>query len=198
MEMPSLLPSNLSSQISRQLSRGRSQTAVKRPLEIFIYAVLILFPILGVVMVYFGNLYLDDCPQSQLPSWLLIEGIAYPSLFLLGMLSFCVYLCDGGICTKLFLFLGLLDFLFSVVWYAIGCYWTWSSVDSGGIKKNSTVVMEDETYFPTIVVNEDNGCSDVVLWLAFSMTIAPLFAIFLCCCLVCKEICETELDEEES
>jgi len=144
--------------------------------------------ILGILMVIIGQSNLDTCPDSWLPTWLLVAGVGILSYTGLAV----TYACSNSWgnnstqarsetetnkpCSWIRIIMSV-DLLFGFVWHCIKCYWTWTSVHHA-LHSDSKQGRD----------SEDSGCSESVLWFSLVMTILPLAhtGVMLCLCCVCR------------
>lgn len=99
------------------------------------FCVLIMFALSPIPMVAIGWVYFDDCIYSFYPTWLIVGGGAVVGLYVFICTGF--FVCADGLIGggssisgadflwKGSLILFMLDGVFLLVWYCVGCYYIW-------------------------------------------------------------------------
>ena len=163
----------------------------------------LIFPLIGICMIIVGSINLQDCVESMLPTWLLVGGISiilFYSLFMLpciGCVMFCFGQCSAscGIQT-LSTSLMALDFLFGVIWFGLGCYWSWTSkIEAFSVSdKKDELLTSLETGSGVLDEPKAYECSMSVYWLSLGLTVSP----FLLALLVAPSLCAVKRIEKTS
>ena len=177
--------------VSRQISQRFTDLEEEYSSFCFSTACLIVFlacvPVvmLGILMVLVGLPNIFHCTHSWLPAWLFISGvniiIFYP-LFLFCALRFCfnrkardpAERVKTGSCGVALIYL---DIIFGLVWFGVGCYWTWTSVHSV-VTINKKI---SQGYTPVVWWGfaEAAACKGPVLWFSLFVTIFPFIYIMV-------------------
>jgi len=146
--------SGVTRKIQRQMSRTEPNTGDETQTEedekpthpvakviLCILVFLLSLAIVGIIlspvpMITVGALYLDDCPNSFLTTWLIVGGASTGYLALYGIVVyFSTYDTDEngeektGKLVECFTWVTVLDILFILAWYAVGCCYLWVGLD---------------------------------------------------------------------
>ena len=90
------------------------------------------------------------------------------------------------------------NIIFGVIWYMVGCYFTWTSVHNKRTSTQSEATAPETKVDGHFFADEDDHyeeCTETVLWFSLAMTLVPILLIFFMCCAVCIG---SKLDEERS
>ena len=146
--------------------------------------------LLGIIMILVGLPNMFHCPNSWLPTWLFVAGmniiIFYP-LSLFFSLRFCVQKNNSNSGENVrsrswgivFLYI---DIVFGFVWFALGCYWTWKSVDAVLYINRRRILGYKEVvwwHFASAA-----ACEGPVLSFSLFVTIFPFMYLMVICSLI--------------
>ena len=198
-----VLPQNISREIIRQISdtnNGERSSSNKCGLALAGLIFFVVYPILGffMIIVGYGNLYV--CYDTMLPKWLFVGGSSIEIFYILFIL-FCIGFCTRDESDRFATSSGLqtfstslmtLDVLFGVVWYGLGCYWSWSAkLSAFEVSRKDengdllTFLETPQTSYEDVDVTAGEHCDVSVYWLALGVTISPfilalIIGVFLC------------------
>jgi len=194
-----VFPQNISKQLNRQISETNQNVATgsssnKCWIGVAGLIFFIVVPIVGVFMIIVGSGNLYACEGTMLPKWLLVGGSSVVFFYVMFAL-FCIGFCTRDATDRFATNSGLqtfstslmtLDLLFGVVWYGLGCYWSWSAkfATFSDSKKEREEFLTNLEHSDTDDEAEDDvkdgKCDVSVYWLALAVTILPtILAVFI-------------------
>ena len=184
-----MLPQNISRQISSRITDSEDDQSgfCCSSLCLCLCLAFVSILLLGILMILFGHPNIFHCPKSWLPIWLVVGGsniLIFYTLCLLFSLRFCykketweseaIVKVESWVVCLIYM-----DTVFGLVWYVVGCYWTWRSVDAM-LYINRKIRLAIKSLFVAFCWGSGLwGSSPVVLLLCHNLSIS------VCGCCLC-------------
>jgi len=202
-----VMPQNVNRQITRSVRDYKNASSSSLCSGTILFPLLTWGPflLLAILMIAIGRANTYACPHSWLPIWLITGGSLTLILDAICLLIFLVIYfkkendeendkTHKGI-NFLLTFGGFL-LLVDLIWYAIGCYWTWKHVDNMRIisRKIWRGYSEARWWRHAQVA----ACDGPVLWFSLFVTIFPFIWFVFSCGFWCWRGCSRAPDQIEN
>merc|ERR1711872_296515 len=198
-----LMPQNVSRQITRSVRNSKNGSSSSSCFSTLLFPLLIWGPflILAIFMISIGHANRYVCPHSWLPIWLMIGGSLTLIIDTICLLIFLVVYfkkeedeenpkTHKGM--NILLTLAAFLLLVNLIWYAMGCYWTWKHVDNiRTITRRIWLGYSEARWWRHARVA---ACDGPVLWFSLFVTIFPFIWFTFTCGFLCWRGCKNNPD----